>query len=118
RRGLQHVRTASAARPCYAQIVAFARQLRDVEERPAIMWISPGQNLFDVTFGIAIAVDANRLNTFGKLGGVAVGVSRRGGGDEETDTKRRYSRGEAVRAGGIRGHAGGAQKSFAFAEAA
>src|SRR5438876_3648287 len=46
-RGLQHIRASSAARPGYAQIVAFARQLRDVEERPAIMWISPGQNLFD-----------------------------------------------------------------------
>src|SRR5438552_7145323 len=89
-RGLQHVRAASAARPGYAQIVAFARQLGDVEERPAIMWISPGQNLFDITFGITVAVNRNRLNTFRKLGGVAVGVSRRGGGDEgETATKRR-----------------------------
>src|SRR5881296_3257348 len=65
-RGLQHVRAASAARPCYAQIVSFARQLRDVEERSAIMWISAGQNLFDVTLAITIAVDRNRLNTFGK----------------------------------------------------
>jgi len=89
RRRLQHVSASGAARPCYAQIVAFARQLRDVEERPAIMRISAGQNLFDVTFGIAIAVDGNRLNTFRKLGSVAVGVSRRGGGDEVADTKRR-----------------------------
>src|SRR5436190_21230587 len=58
-RGLQHIRAASAARPCYAQIVAFARQLRDVEERPAILWISAGQNLFDITFAVAIAVNAN-----------------------------------------------------------
>src|SRR5438034_10217814 len=49
-RGLQHVRAASAAHPCYAQIVAFARQLRDVEERLAILWISAGQNLFASNF--------------------------------------------------------------------
>src|SRR5436309_3156108 len=88
-RGLQHVGAASAARPSYAQIIAFARQLRDAEDGSAITWISAGENLFDVTFAIAIAVDGHRLNTFRKLRGVAVGVSRRGGGDEETDTKRR-----------------------------
>src|SRR5438309_909897 len=46
RRGLQHVSAASAARPGHAHVVVLTPELRDVEERSAIMWISAGQNLF------------------------------------------------------------------------